>query len=407
MIDEKCLNLGFGQGFLQLMLEEGAEVVAEQELAAAPAGEIDRSLESSMGCSLDDFAGSRSAAILASDITRPAPSHLLLPPLIRRLKGLGVDDLQIVFGLGTHRRMTDDEVRRLLQGSIKLPHMQHDPGKCIHLGETSRATPVEINETVASSDLIIATGNIEYHYYAGYSGGAKAVLPGVSSERSVISNHELMRDPLSATGRLDSPVRQDMEEAAGIAGLDYILNVVLNGRNNIVQAVAGDYIRAHRSGAATVDRMYRRVVKPAEIVVTCAGGRPKDLNLFQAQKALDNAKNAALPGGSIILVAECCEGLGHPVFERWASEAGSAEQCWERFGREYEFGGHKAAFLAKESLEHHLILVSTLPLKQAEMCFFYPAKTLQQALELARERQGKGARMLVLPHGNLTLAVAE
>ena len=407
MIDERCLNLGFGQGFLQLMLEEGAEVVAEQELAAAPAGEIDRSLESSMGCSLDDFAGCRSAAILASDITRPAPSHLLLPPLIRRLKGLGVDDLQIVFGLGTHRRMTDDEVRRLLQGSIKLPHMQHDPGKCIHLGETSRGTPVEINETVASSDLIIATGNIEYHYYAGYSGGAKAVLPGVSSERSVISNHELMRDPLSATGRLDSPVRQDMEEAAGIAGLDYILNVVLNGRNEIVQAVAGDYIRAHRSGAATVDRMYRRRVMPAEIVVTCAGGRPKDLNLFQAQKALDNAKNAALPGGSIILVAECCEGLGHPVFERWASEAGSAEQCWERFGREYEFGGHKAAFLAKESLEHHLILVSALPSKRAEMCFFSPAKSLQQALELARERQGKGARMLVMPHGNLTLAVAE
>ena len=392
---------------MQLMLEEGAEVFAEQELAAAPEGEIDRSLENSMGCSLDDFAGCRSATILASDITRPSPTHLLLPPLVRRLKALDIASFKVVFGLGTHRRMTDDEVKRLLQGSINLPHMQHDPGRCIHLGETGRGTPVEISEAVASSDLIIATGNIEYHYYAGYSGGAKAVLPGVSSERSVIRNHELMRDPLSATGRLDSPVRQDMEEAAGIAGLDYILNVVLNGRNEIVQAVAGDYIRAHRSGAATVDRMYRRRVMPAEIVVTCAGGRPKDLNLFQAQKALDNAKNAALPGGSIILVAECCEGLGHPVFERWACEAGSAEQCWERFGREYEFGGHKAAFLAKESLEHHLILVSALPSERAEMCFFSPAKTLQQALELARERQGKGARMLVMPHGNLTLAVAE
>jgi nickel-dependent lactate racemase len=389
------------------MLEEGAEVVAEQELVAAPAGEIERSLDSSKGCSLDDHAGCRSVSILASDITRPSPTHLLLPPLIRRLKELDITNFKVVFGLGTHRRMTDDEVRRLLQGSIKLPHMQHDPRKCVHLGETRRGTPVEISEAVASTDLIIATGNIEYHYYAGYSGGAKAVLPGISSERSVISNHELMRDPLSATGRLDSPVRQDMEEAAGVAGLDFILNVVLNGRNEIVQAVAGDYIRAHRSGAATVDRMYRRTVKPAEIVVTCAGGRPKDLNLFQAQKALDNSKNAAVPGGSIILVAECCEGLGHPVFERWACEAASAEQCWERFGREYEFGGHKAAFLAKESLEHHLILVSALPSKQAEMCFFFPAKTLQEALELARERQGKDARMLVMPHGNLTLAVAE
>ncbi len=406
MVDDRWVKLGFGQGFLKLMLDEGAEVVAEQELSAAPDGEIERSLDEPLGKRLEELAGCRSASILASDITRPAPSHILLPPLIRRLKELGIMDIRVVFGLGTHRRMTEDEVRRLLQGCIKVPHMQHDTGRCVHLGETVRGTPVEINETVASSDLIIATGNIEYHYYAGYSGGAKAVLPGVSSENSVIRNHELMRDPRSATGRLDSPVRLDMEDAAAVAGLDFILNAVLNGRNEIVQAVAGDYIRAHRSGAATVDRMYRRRVEPADIVVTCAGGRPKDLNLFQAQKALDNAKNAALPGGSIILVAECCEGLGHPVFERWSREACSAEQCWERFGREYEFGGHKAAFLARESLEHHLILVSSLPNEMAEMCFFAAARTLPEALEMARARQGRDARMLVMPHGNLTLAVA-
>jgi len=406
MVDDRWVKLGFGQGFLKLMLDEGAEVVAEQELSAAPDGEIERSLDEPLGKRLEELSGCRSASILASDITRPAPSHILLPHLIRRLKELGIMDIRVVFGLGTHRRMTEDEVRRLLQGCIKVPHMQHDTGRCVHLGETVRGTPVEINETVASSDMIIATGNIEYHYYAGYSGGAKAVLPGVSSENSVIRNHELMRDPRSATGRLDSPVRLDMEDAAAVAGLDFILNAVLNGRNEIVQAVAGDYIRAHRSGAATVDRMYRRRVEPADIVVTCAGGRPKDLNLFQAQKALDNAKNAALPGGSIILVAECCEGLGHPVFERWSREACSAEQCWERFGREYEFGGHKAAFLARESLEHHLILVSSLPNEMAEMCFFAAARTLPEALEMARARQGRDARMLVMPHGNLTLAVA-
>ncbi|OPY48916.1 MAG: hypothetical protein A4E49_03287 [Methanosaeta sp. PtaU1.Bin112] len=399
------VQLGFGQGCLDLMLAEGAEVMLAEELAAAPDGEIERSLDHSQGKSLDDFAGCSSASILASDITRPAPSHLMLPPLINRLEDLGVRDLKIIFGLGTHRRMTPDEEHLLLRDCTALPRMQHDPSNCVYLGETGRGTPVEVLETALSSDLIIATGNIEYHYYAGYSGGAKAVLPGISSERSVVKNHELMRDPNSITGRVDSPVRQDMEDAAGIAGLDFILNVVLNGRKEVVQSVAGDYISAHRTGAATVDRMYRRSVEPAEIVVTCAGGKPKDLNLFQAQKALDNAKNAAVPGGSIILVAECSEGLGHPVFERWAREANSAEDCWERFGREYEFGGHKAAFLAKESMQHHLILVSALPKDQAEMCFFQPAKTLEQALELARARQGKDARLLAMPHGNLTLAV--
>jgi nickel-dependent lactate racemase len=398
------IELGFGPGALELEAGEDVEVVQPRELPAADPGEIERSLDQPLGKSLDEFRGCRSASVLVSDITRPAPTHLLLPPLANRLKRLGISDLKVVFGLGTHRRMMPEEERLLLKECVSLPYIQHNPKACVPLGETKRGTPVEILETVASSDLIVATGNIEYHYYAGYSGGAKAVLPGVSSERSVIKNHKLMRDARAISGRLDSPVRQDMEEAAEIADLDFILNVVLNSRKEIVQSISGDFIQAHRAGAAVVDRMYRRIVEPAEIVVTCAGGRPKDLNLFQAQKALDNAKYAAAPGGTIILVAECSEGLGHPVFERWACAAQGAEDCWERFGREYEFGGHKAAFLARESLRHHLILVSALPAAKAEMCFFQPAKTLDEALAEARERQGKNARMLVIPHGDLTLA---
>jgi nickel-dependent lactate racemase len=300
--------------------------------------------------------------------------------------------------------MTAEEEKLLLRDCIDMPHLQHDPKKCVALGQTTRGTPVEIFESVASTDLIIATGNIEYHYYAGYSGGAKAVLPGVSSERSVNTNHELMRDPRAVSGRLDSPVRQDFEDAAGVAGLDFILNVVLNSKKEVVRAVAGDFIKAHKAGAAVVDRMYRKTVKPAKIVITCAGGRPKDINLFQAQKALDNAKGAAKPGGTIILLADCSEGLGHPVFERWVREAECAEDCIERFGREYEFGGHKAAFLAKESLEHNIILVSSLPRELAEMCFFQPASTLDEAVAAAYKRHGRDASMLIMPYGNLTLA---
>ncbi len=401
------VKLGYGQGCLDLLVGERADVILPQELPQAGPNEVERSLDQAIGKSLDEFRGCRSASILVSDITRPAPSHLMLPPLIKKLLELGITSPKIVFALGTHRRMTEAEEEFLLKDCASLPHMQHDPKACVSMGRTERGTPVEILETVASSDLIVATGNIEYHYYAGYSGGAKAVLPGVSSEPSVIKNHELMRDPNAVTGRLDSPVRLDMEDAAKVAGLDFILNTVLNSRKEIVLSVAGDFIQAHRAGAEAVDRMYRRTVEPAEIVVTCAGGRPKDLNLFQAQKALDNAKDAALPGGTIILLAECCEGLGHPVFERWARDASSAEQCWERFGREYEFGGHKAAFLARESMRHHLILVSSLPRDKVEMCFMTPAKTLDEALSLARERQGGDARMLVMPHGNLTLAVSE
>jgi nickel-dependent lactate racemase len=150
--------------------------------------------------------------------------------------------------------------------------------------------------------------------------------------------------------------------------------------------------------------MYRRFVEPAEIIITCAGGMPKDINLFQAHKALDNAKGAAVEGGTIILLAECIEGYGNPAFERWASEANCAEDCLERFGREFEFGGHKAALIAKESLKHDLILISSMSKEDTEKAFFKYAKNLDNALEMARKRHGKDARVLLMPHGDLTLA---
>ncbi len=402
------MKLGYGTGYLDLKVEgdERFELVLPKELPGASdeMAEIERALDEPVGPTLQDFAGCKSATIMASDITRPAPTSKMLPPLLQRLEDLGISEILVVFGLGTHRKMTEEEENRILGDCTLLPHIQHDKNRCVHLGETSRGTPVEILENVASSDLKIGTGNIEYHYYAGYSGGAKSVLPGISSERSINKNHAMMVDPLAKSGSLESPVRLDMEEAAGIAGLDFILNVVLNSKKEIVRAVAGDYVKAHRVGAKVVDEMYRRTVKPAEIVITCAGGRPKDINLYQAQKAMDNAKEAALPGGSLILLAECAEGLGHPVFERWAKEASCAEDCVERFGREYEFGGHKAALIAKESLEKDLILVSSMKPDLAEMCFFRHAKSLKEALDMARKRQGKDARTIVLPHGAQTLA---
>lgn len=397
------MKLGYGRGFIDLPESGSVEVILPDELPKAGIGEIENAIDNSYGRRLEDLSG-RSASILASDITRPSPSHLLLPPLVKKLRRIGVSDIKVVFGLGTHRRMTMEEESLLLKDCVHMPHVQHNPMRCLRLGETTRGTPVEIFEDVVSSDLIIATGNIEYHYYAGYSGGAKAILPGVASERSVVKNHELMRDPRSISGRLDSPVRQDMEEAAKVAGLDFILNVVLNSRKEIVRAVAGDFVQAHRSGAAVVDRMYKKNVAPAEIVVACAGGRPKDINLFQAHKALDNAKGAAAPGGTIILLAECSEGFGNQVFERWACEAKTAKDCIDRFGREYEFGGHKAALIARESMEHDLILVSAMPPEQVKKCFFKPAKTMDEALAMAKEIHGVYARTLVMPYGNLTLA---
>lgn len=400
------LKLNYGSRTIEFQPTGNYEVVMPEEPSGAEdeSVEIEHALDDPVGADLSDFRGCKKALILVSDVTRPSPSYKMLPPLLDRLQDLGVTETKIVFALGTHRPMTTEEERTLLGDCFSKPHLQHDTERCVHLGQTKMGTPVEIFEEVASSDLIIATGNIEYHYYAGYSGGAKAILPGVSSVRSVTKNHSMMADPRARSGSLDGPVRQDMEDAAGIADLNFILNVVLNSRKEIVKAVAGDFIKAHRIGAKVVDEMYGRAVEPAEIVITCAGGRPKDINLFQAQKALDNAKEAVVPGGTIILVAECLEGLGNEVFDRWVREAESPEDCFDRFGREYEFGGHKAGLIAKQALDHNLILVSSMDRKTTEMCFFEPASTLNEAVEKARAHHGKDSRMLIMPYGGLTLA---
>lgn len=143
-------------------------------------------------------------------------------------------------------------------------------------------------EEVLDADLIISTGTIEFHYYAGYGGGGKSILPGVSSEKAVLSFHShyskfFEGEPLS--GRIDSPARKDIEEAAGTAGLDFILNVVINSKKEIIAAVAGDFVQAHRRGAEYVDAMYKVPVEPADAVIVSCGGYPKDINLYQATKA--------------------------------------------------------------------------------------------------------------------------
>ena len=154
------IRLGYVQGCLVLPAGEDAEVVLPEELPPAGPGEIERSLDQSFGKSLDEFQGSKSASILVSDITRPAPSHLMLPPLIKRMRELDIKNTKIVFALGTHRRMTTDEEAYLLKDCLSLPNEEHDPRACVSLGQTRRGTPVEILESVASSDLIVATGNI-------------------------------------------------------------------------------------------------------------------------------------------------------------------------------------------------------------------------------------------------------
>ena len=348
-------------------------------------------------------------AIITSDITRPMPTWTVMPPLLEELYAAGVRpaDITLVFALGSHRKHTEEEMRHLAgeRAFREIRCVDGDPNDCVHPGVTSRGTPVDIIRVVAEADRRICLGNIEYHYFAGYSGGAKAIMPGVSTRAAIQANHSRMTHPDACVGRLEgNPVREDLEEAAALVGVDFLLNVVLDEHKRIVQAVAGDVTAAHRAGCAWLDRHYRAPISElADIVIASQGGAPKDLNLYQTQKALDNAKHAVKPGGVIILAGACPEGLGENTFQQWMLEARSPQELIRRIQREFRLGGHKAAAIALVLERCSIYLVSQMPSELVRGCFLTPFSTIQEAYDAARAQLGEHATVLAMPYGGSTL----
>lgn len=348
-------------------------------------------------------------AIVTSDITRPCPTWRILPALLDELYAAGCrrEDIALVFALGSHRHHTQEEQRKLAgeRAWAEIRCVDGDPSDCVHMGETDCGTPVDITRIVAEADRRICLGNIEYHYFAGYSGGAKAIMPGCSTREAIQSNHRMMVREEAHAGNLDSnPLRQDLEQAAAICGVDFIVNVVLDEHKQIVRAVAGDLVEAHREGCKFLDQMYlKKIDSRADIVLVSQGGAPKDLNLYQTQKALDNAKHAVKPGGTIILIGSCREGLGEKVFEQWMLSAPTPESMIERIGRDFQLGGHKAAAIAMVLKNAEIYLVSELDDDFVEKIFLKPAKSAQDALDRAFARLGPDATVLAMPYGGSTL----
>lgn len=348
-------------------------------------------------------------AVITSDITRPMPTHAVMPALLEELALAGVDlkDVTLVFGLGNHRRHTEAEKRKLAGdlafGAIRC--VDSDQQDIIHMGQTKAGTPIDIDRTVAEADRRICLGNIEYHYFAGYSGGGKAIMPGVSTRAAIECNHRMMVLPQAAAGRLEgNPIREDIEEGAAVCGVDFILNVVLDEHKHIVKAVAGDSVLAHREGCRFLDGFYlKEIGQRADIVIVSQGGAPKDLNLYQTQKALDNAKHAVRQGGVIILVGSCQEGLGEEVFERWIMGSRTPQDLVDRIGRQFELGGHKAAAIALVAQQADISLVSDMPDDLVRRCYITPYATVQQALDDAFSKLGPAATVLAMPYGGSTL----
>jgi nickel-dependent lactate racemase len=348
-------------------------------------------------------------AIITSDITRPMPTYLVMPALLDELYAAGArpEDITLVFALGSHRKHTEAERRKLAgeRAWNEIACIDGDDADCVRYGVTPRGTPVDIVRTVAKADRRICLGNIEYHYFAGYSGGAKAIMPGVSTRDAIQSNHSRMVESAACAGKLaGNPVREDIEEAAAMVGIDFLLNVVLDEHKEILFAVAGDAVRAHRAGCEFLDKLYlKEIPARADIVLVSQGGAPKDLNLYQTQKALDNAKHAVKKGGVVILIGSCKEGLGERVFEEWMTTSPSPDYMIERIERDFQLGGHKAAAIALVLRDADVYLVSELDPALVRSMFLTPFDTAQTAFDAAFDKLGPDATVLAMPYGGSTL----
>lgn len=354
-------------------------------------------------------------AIVVDDFTRPAPSSLMIPPLLDELNRLGVKDenITVIFGCGTHRPVKPEEATNLL-GEAIVKRVKTLSNECkdnahVYMGTTKRlGTKVSVNKTFAEADVRILTGDIELHYYAGYGGGRKSVLPAVSSAETIQHNHAHLLDPNSKTGILEgNPVSEDMIESARLAKVDFILNVVTNSKNEIVKAYAGDLEQAFYEGVKLVEEMYKVPIdRRADIIVVSPGGHPMDIDLYQAYKGVDSALEAVKRGGVIVWIAECPEGHGNEVFYNWMLKFKEIKDMEKEIKRNFVMGGHKSYYLLKALQKVKIILVSTMPDYYAVNVFkLETARAVNDAMQEAFRIAGSDAKVWVMPHGNLTLPV--
>ena len=350
-------------------------------------------------------------AIITSDLTRPCPSEKILPYVIAELEAAGIpdEDIFIVFALGLHRQMTEEEIDRAISPEMhrRFRVLNHDPENVVHLGTTSAGTPVEIFRPVVEADKRICLANLEFHYYAGISGGAKAIVPGVASRATTLANHALMVEPGATTGQVEgNPVRMDLEEAVAMLGVDFILNVVVDEQHRILDAVAGDLTAAHRAGCEMVrERGTVHVPRLANIVVASAGGHPKDINLYQAHKALRAASYFVREGGIIVFLAQCPEGIGHRVFEQWLLSGDTPDAILERLQSGFVFGGHIAASMAMIRKRARVYMVSDLPDDVVSQAGLQPYHDVQDAFDEAVQTPGGGSEVIVLPQAGSIIPV--
>ena len=409
-------SVKYGAGDLKIALPNAADVTVIEPRAVAGAPDPVADVERALGGAL---AGGRlqrpgRTVIAISDATRPVPNDLILPPLLTLLHAKGVrdEDVAIIVGTGNHRAASPDEFPRLVGADIAqryrvFSHVYDDPTQLVRLGETSRGTPVVINKEFAEADSRIIIGMIDPHQFVGYTGGCKGAFIGLAGGETITANHSMLSDPAAKLGVCDgNPVREDIDELTEFLSINLVVNVILNTANEVVRVFAGD---PHDVLAAAVplvqDVCETAVPYPMDVVIASPGGYPKDINLYQAQKALAHACELVRPSGSVILVAECREGAGDDLYEAWMAAAKTPHEVVTRFEQEgFRMGAHKAFLFARSMLKAQTYLVSDgIAADQARRLHLNPAPTVEDALAAALPGTNSPPRIGIMPRASSTI----
>jgi len=364
-----------------------------------------------------DFIGAHSVAIAVNDKTRPVPHSHLLPPLLEQLNSLGIPDEAIRFFVagGTHVPMEAEEFPLVLPGDLSKRYRvvvqdAETYETMVNLGETSRGTPVWMNSDYVASDLKIVVGNIEPHQFAGFSGGVKSAAVGLAGLKTINFNHSLMSQPDAVLGEYEkNPVRQDIEEIGRKAGIQLALDAVLNQEREIVHVLAGEPQAVMRAGVPVSRKVCQAIVHHRyDLIIASPGGYPKDINVYQAQKALAHAALISREGSTIILAAACPEGAGSLHFEEWVHDKHSYEEVIKAFSDEgFRIGPHKAFLIARDALKRKLLFCSGLSENQARSLLLTPVRDLQTAVDLAVKSLNPGDHIGVMPHASSTIPFLE
>ncbi|MFZ5943578.1 MAG: nickel-dependent lactate racemase [Bacillota bacterium] len=410
------VKLPYGKDYLKGEIPFAFETISisEEPVQHTSIDEITRAIENPIGASLESLRGCKNVVIVTSDLTRPVPNKLILPVLIKELDKVGIikEQITILIGTGLHRVSPREEFVELvgeeLSKEIKIiSHDAWDQENLVDLGRTSRNTPIIINKLFMEADAKIVLGVIDPHQFAGISGGVKGAVIGLGGEKLVQANHSMLSHPKATLGNLDgNPVRDDIDEIGAKIGVNFIVNVVLNSKKEVVKAVAGHPFEAHKVGVAEARKTLQvEVNKPADLVIAASGGFPKDVNLYQAQKALLHAAIAVKEGGIVILAAECIEGVGEDRFTETMKTGKTPQEIIDNFVKqEFQVGAHKALLWGTSLKKARVILVAEgIDSPTCEIMLVEKAVSLQVAIDKALKVLPENPIVYVMPKAPSTI----